>query len=65
MDFLGLKTLSIIKEALANIKRTTGKVIDIETIDIDDRKTYDLYCQGNTIGTFQFESTGMQNSRTS
>ncbi len=61
MDFLGLKTLSIIKEALANIKRTTGKVIDIETIDIDDRKTYDLYCQGNTIGTFQFESTaGMQ-----
>ena len=60
MDFLGLKTLSIIKEALANIKRTTGKEIDIEAIDIDDRKTYDLYCQGNTIGTFQFESTGMQ-----
>ena len=60
MDFLGLKTLSIIKEALANIKRTTGKDIDIEAIDINDRKTYDLYCQGNTIGTFQFESTGMQ-----
>ena len=60
MDFLGLKTLSIIKEAVANIKRTTGKDIDIDTIDITDRKTYDLYCEGRTTGTFQFESAGMQ-----
>lgn len=60
MDFLGLKTLSIIKEAIANIKRTTGKEIDIDTIPIDDPKTYQLYCEGKTIGTFQFESAGMQ-----
>ncbi len=60
MDFLGLKTLSIIKEAVANIKRTSGKDIDIDTIPIDDPKTYQLYCEGNTVGTFQFESAGMQ-----
>ncbi|MCH5319587.1 MAG: DNA polymerase III subunit alpha [Paramuribaculum sp.] len=60
MDFLGLKTLSIIKEAIANIKRTTGKDIDIDTIPIDDPLTYRLYCEGKTVGTFQFESAGMQ-----
>ena len=60
MDFLGLKTLSIIKEAVNNIKQTRGIDIDMEKIPIDDRKTYDLYCQGNTTGTFQFESAGMQ-----
>lgn len=60
MDFLGLKTLSIIKEAIANIKHTHGKTIDIDNIPIDDPKTYDLYCHGRTIGTFQFESPGMQ-----
>lgn len=60
MDFLGLKTLSIIKEAIANIKLTTGKDIDIDSIDIDDLKTYKLYCEGRTTGTFQFESAGMQ-----
>ena len=60
MDFLGLKTLSIIKEAVNNIKQTRGIDIDMEQIPIDDRKTYDLYCQGNTTGTFQFESAGMQ-----
>ena len=60
MDFLGLKTLSIIKEAVANIKRTTGKEIDIDAIDIEDPKTYQLYCDGATTGTFQFESAGMQ-----
>lgn len=60
MDFLGLKTLSIIKEAVANIKRTTGKDIDIDTIPIDDKKTYELYGRGQTIATFQFESPGMQ-----
>ncbi len=60
MDFLGLKTLSIIKEAVANIKLTRGIDIDIDNIPIDDPKTYHLYCEGRTIGTFQFESTGMQ-----
>ena len=60
MDFLGLKTLSIIKTALANVKAHTGEVIDIEKIDIEDKKTYELYSAGRTIGTFQFESAGMQ-----
>ena len=60
MDFLGLKTLSIIKDALANIKQTHGIDIDIEKIPIDDPKTYQLYCEGKTTGTFQFESAGMQ-----
>ncbi len=60
MDFLGLKTLSIIKEAQANIKQTRGEVFDIEEIAIDDPATYKLYSDGHTIGTFQFESAGMQ-----
>ena len=60
MDFLGLKTLSIIKEAVENVRLHTGQVIDIDTIAIDDPKTYKLYCEGRTIGTFQFESAGMQ-----
>lgn len=60
MDFLGLKTLSIIKEAVHNIKLTTGKDIDIDSIPIDDPKTFELYSQGQTVGTFQFESAGMQ-----
>ena len=60
MDFLGLKTLSELKEACANIKRTRGIDIDLDNIPIDDPKTYELYQQGSTIGTFQFESNGMQ-----
>ena len=60
MDFLGLKNLSIIKEAIANIKLNHGVDIDIEKIPIDDPKTYELYCKGRTSGTFQFESAGMQ-----
>ncbi|MDR3309217.1 MAG: DNA polymerase III subunit alpha, partial [Tannerella sp.] len=60
MDFLGLRTLSIIKEALANIKQTTGKEIDIDHIDIEDKDTYKLFCEGRTTATFQFESPGMQ-----
>ena len=60
MDFLGLKTLSELKEACANIKRTRGIEVDLDTIPIDDPKTYELYQQGRTIGTFQFESSGMQ-----
>ena len=60
MDFLGLKTLSIIKEALLNIKKSRGIEIDIDRIPIDDETTYRLYAEGRTIGTFQFESAGMQ-----
>ena len=60
MDFLGLKTLSELKEACSNIKRTRGIDVDLDTIPIDDPKTYELYQQGRTIGTFQFESAGMQ-----
>ena len=60
MDFLGLKTLSELKEACANIKQTLGIEVDLDHIPIDDPKTYELYQQGRTIGTFQFESAGMQ-----
>lgn len=60
MDFLGLKTLSIIKEALSNIKKTHNIDVDIDNVSIDDKKTYQLYCEGRTVGTFQFESPGMQ-----
>ena len=60
MDFLGLKTLSIIKEALENIRLSLGIDLNIDEISIDDPATYQLYCDGRTIGTFQFESPGMQ-----
>ena len=60
MDFLGLKTLSIIKEAVANVKQHRGIDLDIDNIPIDDPATYKLYCDGRTVGTFQFESAGMQ-----
>ena len=61
MDFLGLKTLSILREALANIRLTRGIDVDIDDFSIiNDKKTYQLYCEGRTIGTFQFESPGMQ-----
>ncbi|MCC8187280.1 MAG: DNA polymerase III subunit alpha [Bacteroides sp.] len=60
MDFLGLKTLSIIKEAVENVRLSRGKEIDIDTIDINDAETYKLYSEGKTVGTFQFESAGMQ-----
>ena len=60
MDFLGLKTLSELKEACANVKQTLGIDVDLDNIPIDDPKTYELYQQGRTVGTFQFESAGMQ-----
>jgi len=60
MDFLGLKTLSIIKDALVNIEATNGIKVDIDKIDMEDQDTYQLYCNGQTTGTFQFESAGMQ-----
>lgn len=60
MDFLGLKTLSIIKEALLNIQQSHGIQIDISAIPLDDQKTYELFSAGQTTGIFQFESAGMQ-----
>jgi DNA polymerase-3 subunit alpha len=60
MDFLGLKTLTIIKDALALIKRNHGLSIIIDDIPLDDITTYELYQRGDTNGTFQFESPGMQ-----
>ena len=61
MDFLGLKTLSILKDAVANVRQTKGIDVDIDDFSIiEDKLTYKLYCEGRTIGTFQFESPGMQ-----
>ena len=60
MDFLGLKTLTIIRDALRMIKANHGVDIDIDDIPLDDPKTFDLYQRAETNGTFQFESTGMQ-----
>jgi len=60
MDFLGLKTLTVISEALKIIKLTKGTDIDIRTLPMDDKKTFDLLNQANTIGVFQLESPGMQ-----
>lgn len=60
MDFLGLSTLSILKETVDNIKLTKGIELDLDKIPIDDAETYKLYQEGRTVGTFQFESAGMQ-----
>ncbi len=60
MDFLGLKTLSQLKEAAANVKESLGIDLDVNQFDIQDPATYQLYCDGRTVGTFQFESAGMQ-----
>ncbi len=60
MDFLGLKTLTIIKDAIRNIKISKGFELDIENIPLDDKETYELYARGETTGLFQFESDGMK-----
>ncbi|MFN4084090.1 MAG: DNA polymerase III subunit alpha [Bacteroidia bacterium] len=60
MDFLGLRNLSIIKTALKLIKQNHGIDLDIDSIPLDDKKTFALYARGETNGTFQFESAGMQ-----
>ncbi|MCC8089744.1 MAG: DNA polymerase III subunit alpha [Rikenellaceae bacterium] len=60
MDFLGLKTLSIIKDALENIENSRGIKIDIDAVSLDDKETYELYSRGETTGIFQFESPGMK-----
>ncbi len=60
MDFLGLKTLSIIRETIENVRLSSGITIDIETIPFDDRNTYELFSKGETTAVFQFESEGMK-----
>src|SRR5205085_10286120 len=60
MDFLGLTTLTILKTAIKNIKARHGVEIDVDKIPLNDPKTYQLYQRGETTGTFQFESEGMQ-----
>ena len=60
MDFLGLKTLSIIKDAVINVKKSRGIDIDIDTLPLDDKKTFELFSNGETTAIFQFESTGMK-----
>lgn len=60
MDFLGLKTLSIIKDAVKNVKLSKGIDVDIENVPLDDAVTYELYSRGETTGLFQFESPGMK-----
>ncbi len=60
MDFLGLKTLSIVNDAIKNIYLRHGIRINIDKIPLEDKKTYELYQRGDTIGTFQFESEGMR-----
>lgn len=60
MDFLGLKTLTIIKDAVKMVKQTKDIDIDIEDVDLTDEKTYELFSHGDTVGVFQYESPGMQ-----
>lgn len=60
MDFLGLRTLSIIKDAVDNVKLSHNIEVDIDHIPLDDKKTLDIYCAGDTTGLFQFESPGMK-----
>ncbi|MDH4064057.1 MAG: DNA polymerase III subunit alpha, partial [Acidobacteriota bacterium] len=60
MDFLGLSTLTLIQDALAEIRRTEGVDLDIDAVPLDDAKTYQLFVGGQTYGIFQFESSGMR-----
>jgi DNA polymerase-3 subunit alpha len=60
MDFLGLSTLTLIRDALTEIKRTEGIDIDIDAVPLDDPRTYKLFADGQTFGIFQFESSGMR-----
>ncbi len=60
MDFLGLSTLTLIRDALEEIKRTEGVDLDLDNVPVDDPKTYKIFCDGQTYGIFQFESSGMR-----
>ena len=60
MDFLGLSTLTLLHDAVGEIRKTTGKMLALEQIPLDDAKTYELFADGQTLGVFQFESSGMR-----
>ena len=60
MDFLGLRTLTVIRDALENIEYTTGKRLDLDSLEMDDVKVYEMLSKGDTLGVFQLESRGMQ-----
>ncbi|MCX6539461.1 MAG: DNA polymerase III subunit alpha [Acidobacteria bacterium] len=60
IDFLGLSTLTLIRDALDQIESTTGERLDLETLPLEDTRTFDLFCEGQTLGVFQFESSGMR-----
>ncbi len=60
MDFLGLSTLTLIRDCLNEIRRTEGIDIDIDNVPLDDPKAYQIFCEGQTYGVFQFESSGMR-----
>ena len=60
MDFLGLKNLTIIKNCVRMVKKSRGEDVDVDHLPLDDELTYKLFCEGNTVGVFQFESAGMQ-----
>jgi DNA polymerase III subunit alpha len=62
MDFLGLSTLTLLDDAVKHIKATTGQTVDLETLPLDDAKTYQLFQNGQTHGVFQFESSGMRDT---
>jgi DNA polymerase-3 subunit alpha len=60
MDFLGLSTLTLLADAVAEIRRTTGTTLDLDALPLDDARTYELFSDGQTLGVFQFESSGMR-----
>jgi len=60
LDFLGLRTLTTLQRAIDLVRENSGKVIDVEKLDLDDQRVYQLFCQGHTKGVFQFESPGMR-----
>ena len=60
MDFLGLSTLTLLNEAVGNIKKDVNECIDLDALPLDDSKTYELFSNGQTLGVFQFESAGMR-----
>jgi DNA polymerase III subunit alpha len=62
MDFLGLSTLTLLDDAVEQIRRTTGQSLELDQIPLDDAKTYQLFCDGQTYGIFQFESSGMRDT---
>jgi DNA polymerase-3 subunit alpha len=62
MDFLGLSTLTLLADAVEHIRATTGRIVDLDRVPLDDPKTYQLFCEGQTFGIFQFESSGMRDT---